>query len=262
MKEIKNYIRAGYPGIFLISHEETRVEQELKKITKSLDFKLYVWTIASGITNPETHSVVPDSEDPTVMLDKFAGLPEKSVLLAKDFHLFTGESNPIIVRKLKDALLTAKSSNRVLVILGCQLKLAPELEKEIVVTEFKLPGREELQVVVEAIAESASIQLNGSLDPILDAGSGLTTMEMENASALSVIEAQDIIPAIIAREKANTVKKNGILEIVEVKENLDSIGGLEVLKSWMVRRKAAFGKEAKEYGISLYGHEMFWRIVT
>ena len=27
-------------------------------------------------------------------------------------------------------------------------------------------------------------------------------------------------------------------------------------------RVVAVGKEAKEYGISLYGHEMFWRIIT
>src|SRR5205807_1287978 len=83
----------------------------------------------------------------------------------------------------------------------------------------------------------------------LDAASGLTTIEAENAFALSVVEAKTIIPTIIAREKAQAVKKNGLLEIVQTRESLESIGGLDVLKTWLLKRKHAFGKPAAEYGL-------------
>ena len=33
------------------------------------------------------------------------------------------------------------------------------------------------------------------------------------------------------------------------KESLDSIGGLDVLKSWLVRRKHAFSQKAWDYGL-------------
>ena len=39
--QITNYIRAGYPGIYLVSCEEARVEAELKHIAQSLDRALY-----------------------------------------------------------------------------------------------------------------------------------------------------------------------------------------------------------------------------
>jgi hypothetical protein len=82
----------------------------------------------------------------------------------------------------------------------------------------------------------------------LDAATGLTTIEAENAYALCVAQAKNIVPAIISREKAQAVKKNGLLEIVETKESLDSIGGLDVLKDWLLKRRNAFGKKARAYG--------------
>jgi SpoVK/Ycf46/Vps4 family AAA+-type ATPase len=45
------------------------------------------------------------------------------------------------------------------------------------------------------------------------------------------------------------VKKNGILELVETQESLDSIGGLDVLKDWLIKRKNAFSQRAIEYGL-------------
>ena len=57
------------------------------------------------------------------------------------------------------------------------------------------------------------------------------------------------MPTVIAREKAQAVKKNGLLEIIETKESLESIGGLDVLKDWLLKRRNAFGKKARAYGL-------------
>ena len=35
-QKIMNYIRAGYPGLFVVSHEETRIEAELQTVAKQL----------------------------------------------------------------------------------------------------------------------------------------------------------------------------------------------------------------------------------
>ena len=41
----------------------------------------------------------------------------------------------------------------------------------------------------------------------------------------------------------------GVLEVVAVKETLDDIGGLDVLKDWLVQRRDAFGRRASDYGL-------------
>ena len=78
---------------------------------------------------------------------------------------------------------------------------------------------------------------------------GLTTTEAENAFALSVVETKGIDHKVVAREKARTLKKNGLVEVVEATTSLDDIGGLGLLKDWLIRRGGAFSASAKAYGL-------------
>src|SRR5258706_9331560 len=120
---IANYIRAGYAGLYIVSFEEQRVEAELKIVAKALDYNLFAWSVTTGIAQVTDNPAAPDgTADPLDMLTAFAKLPEKSVLLARDFHLFLNgsEPNPLLVRKLKDVLLIGKATSRVFVIAGCQ----------------------------------------------------------------------------------------------------------------------------------------------
>jgi len=41
----------------------------------------------------------------------------------------------------------------------------------------------------------------------------------------------------VAREKAQAVKKNGLLELVGTRESVESIGGLDALKEWLLKRR-------------------------
>ena len=55
---IINYIRAGYPGIYLVSFEETRIEAELKAIAQALDY-LWVAETSSGNEVVDSAGFVP-----------------------------------------------------------------------------------------------------------------------------------------------------------------------------------------------------------
>ena len=247
---ITHYIRAGYPGLYVISAEELRVEAEFKSITERLNYGLHFWSVVDGLVDVKAKTVN-NANDPLEALEAVKNLPEKSVVLLKDFHLFLADPNPILLRTLKDTLLHTKLKQKLIVILGCRLCLPPELEHELTIVEFKLPGPVELRGVLGGIMESAGIK---SIDvdareKAVEAASGLTTIEAENAFALSVAETRTITPTIIAREKAQAVKKNGLLEIVEVKETLNSIGGLDLLKDWLLRRKDSFSQRAISYGL-------------
>jgi ATP-dependent 26S proteasome regulatory subunit len=248
---IINYIRAGYAGLYVVSPEEQRVEGELKSIAREVGFKLYAWSTTTGLVDTDKGSAR-QVNDPMEALLAIMELPERTIIVVRDFHLFLqGDPNPVLLRQLKDTLQHAKTRNTPIIVLGCRLCLPPELEREITVIEFALPGKEELGRVLEGVMESAALNglADGEREAALDAASGLTTIEAENAFALSVAEAKAIVPTIISREKAQAVKKNGLLEIIETKESLDSIGGLDELKSWLTKRRNAFGKKARAYGL-------------
>ena len=250
-RRIINYIRAGYAGLFIVSAEELRVEIQLKSIAKDVGFKLYAWSTTTGLVDTQK-GAARQASDPMEALLAIEELPDKTIILLRDFHLFlTGDPNPVLLRQIKDTLHEAKKRNKPLIILGCRLCLPPELERELTVVEFALPGKEQLGRVLDGIIESAGLSAvaEEERETALDAACGLTTIEAENALALSVVESKAIVPTVIAREKAQAIKKNGLLEIIETKESLESIGGLDVLKDWLLKRRNAFGKKARAYGL-------------
>ncbi len=258
--KITHYIQAGYPGLYLVSPEEQRVEAELRHVLECFNqsrpeaerFQLCYWSVADGLVNTQTRQIH-QAADPLDVLQTISEHADRAVFLLKDYHLFLQDPNPLLLRKLKDALLEGKTKQKTVIILGCRLVLPPELEREMVVMEYSLPGKEALRNVLHGILDSA--RLTGieaeQEEKVIAAASGLTTIEAENAFALSFVQARAVEPAIVAREKAQAVKKNGLLEIIEPTESLDDIGGLDQLKRWLVTRQDAFGERARQYGLPL-----------
>jgi hypothetical protein len=257
-EKITRYIRAGYAGLYLVSHEEQRVEAELKAVATELKHALYAWSVTEGLIDTGK-GTVRDCGEPLEVLALVGELPENSILLLRDFHQFLDEPNPVLVRKLKDVIREARTKGQTIAVLGCRLTLPPELEREVAIVEFALPGREQLRVVMDGIVASHNETMTkerrqrltapdgNAATTLLDAARGMTTTEAENAYALSIVESGVLDPAVIAREKAQAVKKNGLLELIEATESLDAIGGLDVLKDWLLKRREAFTPRAAEY---------------
>ncbi len=246
--KIIHYLQAGYSGLYLVSSEQQRVEAEIKSIAGYLSYHLRFWSVVDGLVDGENGHQTP-ANDPLEALNALEALPEKTLILLRDFHLFLQDPNPVLLGKFKDVLQTAKTKQKPVVILGCRLILPPELEREITVVEFALPGATEIRAVLGGIMDSANIKSidHAVQEKAVDAARGLTTIEAENAFALSVVESRTIDPIVVAREKAQTVKKNGLLELIETRESLDSIGGLFTLKGWLLKRRNAFGERAHAY---------------
>jgi SpoVK/Ycf46/Vps4 family AAA+-type ATPase len=247
-QQIQNYVRAGYPGIYLVSHEEQRVEAELKAVADALKYGLFAWSATSGLVDTRDGGVRP-AQEPLDAVTAVGELPDNSMVLLRDFHLFLQDGNPVLIRALKDELASAKTKGKCMVVLGCRQVLPPELERELVVMHFNLPDKQQLGVVLDAVAKSAKLKPVEAeeRDRILDAATGMTCAEAENACALAVIECRKVDSRVVAREKACTVRKNGLLEVVPVKETLEDIGGLNCLKDWLLQRREAFGERAREY---------------
>lgn len=248
--ELMNYIRAGYSGVYVVSNEEARLEAEVRSVTEELGHALLAWSATTGLVNT-TDGSIRDCRDPLDMLQMVGDLPENSTVLLRDFHLFLEDPDPFLLRLIRDALRAGRTRGQVLIVCGCRLVLPPELEHDMVTIEFALPDRDALGAILDAIAESAEQErpVGDLRERLLDAASGLPSIEAEDAFALSVIEAAALSPAVVAREKAKAVKKNGLLEICPASGSLNDIGGLDLLKAWLTQRRNAFGAAAADYGL-------------
>ena len=251
---LTTYLRAGHPGLAIVSSEEARAEAEIAAACAEAGRHLHAWSSTEGLVDTSEGRITP-CPDPLEALQQLYGLfavtNPRHVVLLRDVQLHLDQNDPLLVRRLKDTLRLAKANGHAVLLLGCRLKLPPELDHEFTQVDFNLPDPAQLGIVLDGIVASASLEASddASREAALQSALGLTTTEAENAFALSVVETGGIDPTVISREKARTLKRSGLVEVVEAATSLDDIGGLEHLKEWLDRRAGAFTAAARSYGL-------------
>ena len=257
-KNLLNYVKAGYSALYVVTHEEVRAQAEFRAVAKEADYRLFAWSVTSGLTDTDSTQAL-DCNDPVslfaaVMDD--AQVPQRSIVLLRDFHMFLDtqpEQLSLLVRLIKDAVAHARDNMKRIVIIACRKVLPPELEKEFVLLDFSLPGKDELEHVLDDLCKANEVTKpkGKALVALLDAASGMTTAESENAFSLSLVKEKKFDPELVGKEKSHAVAKSGLLEIIEDTRTVDDIGGLDDLKGWVTKRANAFTDEARKYGLPM-----------
>lgn len=262
--EIETLIRARYPLLYIVSTEETRVQEVINAIALRRQKKVYEWSYSMGIV-PAGTSIQsqkhrnPQTKDPLAALDQVIEQVEPAIFVLKDFHPFLKPNNFAVIRRLKEIAIHLKNSFKTIILVSSTLEVPVELEKEITVLNFPLPDREELSLLLDRIIEDVSQfkQVKIDLDAagknrLLQAALGLTRGEAENVFAKIIVSdqrlsAEDV--SLVFAEKQQIIRKSGLLEYYETEEDFSKIGGLTVLKDWLQKRAVTFTDSAREFGL-------------
>lgn len=263
--EIEVLIRARYPIIYVVSWEESRVERHLREIATKRQKQLYCWSVTTGLLKSGTQSTsAPKSRglaDPVEALDAVIEHKEAAIYLFKDFHPFMRQrdSNVAVLRKLREVALALSDSYKTLVVCAPVLELSPELEKDVTVVDFPLPGPPEFDQLLQRICAdvAANTKLRISLtahdrEQLIQAALGLTLQEAENVFAKTIVNdghlcAEDV--SVVFSEKQQIIRKSGLLEYYESSTAAEDVGGLELLKEWLRKRALAFSDKARQFGL-------------
>ena len=266
IKNIETLIRSRYPVIYVVSPEEERVVAAAVQIGRRLGRTVYHWSCLSGLRPyPEAATAAEDAPDDPATADPAAALMEagrvgeRSVLIFKDFHPYLAQNDPAIIRLLKEAARSFPPALKTIILTGPYLSLPPELEKDVTVVDFPLPGAEEFGAILDGVAARAaanpklSVDLSDSTrEEIIKALSGLTLSEARNAVTKYLTVGGRLgpeqVPEII-REKSGIIRKSGYLEYYEPEMGMEDVGGLENLKRWLGKRKEAFSDRARAFGL-------------
>jgi ATP-dependent 26S proteasome regulatory subunit len=262
--EIETLIRARYPILYIITSEEMRVQNLLVEIAAKRQKKVFEWTYSCGIV-PAGSSIQsqksrnPSTKDPLTALDMVIDQVEPAIFLFKDFHPFLTRNNFAVIRRLKDIALHLKNSYKTIVLISPVMEIPAELDKEITVINFLPPSKEDLGALLDKIIEDlrGSKQVQIDMDEegrerLLQAALGLTLGEAENVFAKIIVKNQrlsaDHVNEVFA-EKQQIIRKSGLLEYYAAEEDFGSVGGLAVLKDWLIKRVVAFTAEAHAFGL-------------
>ena len=95
-------------------------------------------------------------------------------------------------------------------ILSPVVQIPVELERQFVVVEHDLPGRDQIEQIARSIAtEPGDLPEGDDLGMVLDAAAGLTRMEAENAFSLSLVRHGKVVPETLWELKTGMLKKSG-----------------------------------------------------
>ena len=262
LRDIDLLVRARYPVLYILSHEEDRIEGLLQGITSSQKKELHVWTATTGMKKQgsapgKIPEAAPRMHDPIEAITHIQQSKASAIYVLKDFHPFL--EDPHVVRRLRDAAHELRGTYKTIVILSPRLNLPVELEKDVHLIDFPLPDLRELVDLFKGVVKSAqeadksSIQLdNAQAETMVRAAQGLTLLEAENAFAKSlvddgVMDGKDV--QIVLQEKEQIIRKSGILEFYPADARLNEVGGLKTLKSWLAVRADAYSKSASDFGL-------------
>jgi AAA+ superfamily predicted ATPase len=253
-------VRARVPLIALITPEERRAEERLIDPVAAAwrEGRVLSWSITHGYTISGEKVAGPDlaAPDPLAALEVVARYPEPALFVLKDFHRHL-DSTPVL-RRLRELGMELPPTGKHVVLLSPFLRAPEELEREITFIDLPPPDMAELGELLEGIREGLGEDAHRvALSPsgrerMLRAALGLTAAEAESAFARALVydgRLTDDDLGVVLEEKKQAVRRSGILEFYEAEESLEQVGGLDVLKAWLMKRYQAFSEDARAYGL-------------
>lgn len=259
-QKVVEYAKASYSGLAVVTSEVSRAEIETLKAAQILKRGFRVWTVTKGWREADSDSngrVVMKAagggeSGPSDPAEGVAGIGEGPNSTIYVMHVFEEMFKQPAVRQLfRDVLGPAREQRKVIVLLG-SFTVPPDLDKEFAGIEFDLPDRDALTAIASDLVESLDLELPApeELAKVVDGALGLTELEASNAYALSLVRNKQLDTQSIIDTKKEIVRRSGILTYMETQESLDTVGGLDDLKAWLMMREAGFTQEAKKFGLT------------
>lgn len=266
-RDLANLFKARFPYVYIPTWEEKRVEDFVLSVAWDETLiihrrEVFSWTQTNGFVNKGTQEVVKGTQEPVKALAFIENSDKDAVFILKDFHIYFGvpgrQPAYDLIRKMRDIIPVLHESveRKNIVLLSPQLIIPLDMEKEISVFEFPLPDVAEIMDMLDRIIQENGLGNNcltyEEKEKLAKSALGLTAQEAENAFARAIVSNRGLDSnaiKVIFDEKNQVIKKTGILEFIKANFTIDDIGGLENLKSWLIKRNNSWLDSAQKYNI-------------
>lgn len=231
------------PIIYIQEHDFVRVDEFIEECTRG-DKKIE-WNPATGVTDFKTKEKRAHRQTLVEFLDNQLydeyDEPTNKYLVLKNVHDYIDKPEvKSYLHLIAQRRLYGKDYNTTVIVVSPQLVIPAEIEKYVSFFEFDYPDDAELNEII-----ASHIAVN-KYDPnkfseedrkeLLQSLKGMTEFEVDRVIDMAMSKDGSLSATdkeMILKQKKQMVKNSGLLELVEVKETEDSIGGLRVLKKYL-----------------------------
>jgi SpoVK/Ycf46/Vps4 family AAA+-type ATPase len=247
---LREIIGSGRPLAYVRSSEEQRItallrEAAAKFFPKPVPF--FTWSVTEGLRR-DGDKKAGELLSPRAVLDFVAGYDGPMVLMLRDFHEPIRDSSEIR-RRLRDIYDTCLDRGRFVFIASPVKYIPEEIERNLVYVELTVPDLPELVAFLtrEAVTISAAggkvDTTPATLEQLARSLQGLTIDETRHAVRRAVADRNALDQEsvhVLLEEKRLLVNRTGIVEFIPPTTQIDHIGGLSLMKKWLMERRKLF----------------------
>ena len=252
------YLRARRPIIWVNSGDYKEIDTIVKEATKDYQDKAIYEYRAFGAVNFETKVKEENITDLYNFLDTLysEGIKTNVFLLIKNTEEEMKDAKNIAyIKKIAETRYSSPDYNFTIIVVSEVETVPKELEKFTSILDIPNMSKDEIEKYILKFSKDNNIKVDEKdIGEVAISLKGLTKLEIDHVLNM-IIESKNNISIsgrdIIIKEKGQIIKKSSILEIIDFKEKIEDIGGLEGLKEWLKSKAQVFRRldEAKKFGV-------------
>lgn len=254
---LASYIDALHPIIY-INHFDFRViDETLSSIGQGI--KIIEYNNALGVIDFNTKAQMMECSIETFLINCMdEGYDNETFIVLKDIHSYLDDPKIIaLLKRISEDNLYRENYSATIFIVSSKLVIPCELENYITVFDTPLPTNEEIFYIINDFKNDLELDVEEQvLYDIALSLKGLNEFQIRQILNLAYQDGGNIDEDdkyLILKEKEQFIKKSGMLEMVNFKESIDDIGGLENLKEWLFRKAKIFNNldKAIKFGVDV-----------
>ena len=257
---LADYLKAGYSFLHVRTEEDYRAKEAIKAAYTAMGeldnaLQYWEWSSTKGLEKfTEVADITPATSDMVAIPDALESvITSKHPVICTFYNIRQFVEMPMIVQKFKDAAEEARLVGSTIFLVGPQFDYPMELDKEITVWDLELPTSEHFYNKYSQLAVMYEQDIGEVPEDTLRIAAasavGMTELQGENSVALSIVKKGSIDSSLIQKEKEQIIKKSDVLEFVAHQDGMDMVGGFDIFKDWIKKRRIAYSEEAREFGL-------------
>ena len=255
---LSKYLRARRPIIWINSGDYKEIDTIVKEATKEYKDKAIYEYRAFGAVNFENKVRCEEIENLYHFLNILfsEGVKTNVFLLIKNAEEEMKDARNIaFMKKIAETRYLNPDYNFTIIVVSENETVPKELEKFTSMLDIPNMTKEEIEEYILKFSEINNVKLDKEdVGEVAISLKGLTKLEIDHVLNMIIESKKNISISgreIIIKEKGQIIKKSSILEIIDFKERIEDIGGLEGLKEWLRSKAQIFRRldEAKKFGV-------------
>ena len=265
---LASYVNALRPIIY-INHFDHHIAEELIESVAD-GAECYTYTNA-GVFSGKEIMEIPDSSlvaflGTILSMKDYASkdTPKHIFIIIKDAHHYLDSKNSFynpqciaLLKRIAEATMFEDGVYITTFLVSPVLILPKEIEKMITIFDIPFPDPEEVAAIISDYTDSFHIEIDDNIrNELIVSFKGLTEFEIRQILNYAYQQAGTFDydgVRLVLKEKEQIIRKSGIIEIFTSNTDINDIGGLENLKTYLNNKAKIFSKlgEAKKFGIDL-----------